>query len=234
MAGYLLTLETGAVRQLGEGMAMFGAWSKDRLYISFGGMDGTLGPVRTVDPVTGKSTELKVCGMVAAAEPTGRFLVCGACDPDDPTKPLTREGFSKARACIVSPNGKVLAKLVSSDEMSGPPEVSPGGKYLAFERQKWHGRQGPPKLLGTRIVSADGKTQRDVKEGPPLAVTDKGELVAADEGPVWPTAIKYIDLAGKAVTLAPNAMAAIVCGDLLLYVPHGEPPKLKAVAIKKP
>jgi len=233
MAAYLLTLETGAVAQLARGMPLLAAWSKDRAYIGFAGMDGTIGPVRAVDPVTGKSTELKVCGLVAGADPTGGFLVC-ACDPDDPTKPLTREGFSKAWACIVSPDGKVLAKLVSSNEMSRPPEVSPGGKYLAFERQKWHGRWRSPELLGTRIVSADGKTQRDVKAGAPLAVTDKGELVSGVAGPLGaPAPVKFIDLAGKAVTLAPNAKAAMVCGDLLFYVPAGEPAKLKTVALKK-
>ena len=234
MAPYVLTLQSGAVHKVAEAGPMFAVWSKDKLYVSMAGEDGKLGPIRVHDPTTARSTQLKVCGLVAAVEPTGKFLVC-ACDPDSPAKALGLEAMPKAQTCMVSPEGKVLAKLASSEEMSRPPVISPGGKYLALGRQKWHGHERPPELLGTRIISADGKTQRDVKAATPLAVTDKGELVVLVQVPPGgPDVAKFIDPAGKAVTLATSVRSAIVCGDLLFYVPADTAPKLKAVALKKP
>jgi len=233
MTAYLLTVEGDTVRKLIEGMPVLVAWSRDSLYVSCAGADGGFGPVRKYDPTTGEFVNLKVCGMVAAVEPAGKFLVC-ACDPEDPTKPLRREETRNARMLTITEEGEVLSTLAQANELSEAPVLSPNGMYLAFQRQVSRGRHGPPQMLGTRVVSADGKVQWETQSSvAPVAVTDSGGLIASVKNRSGPGAvIQLIDRAGQGALLAANASGAIVCGDRLFCIVRGVRPKLKVTPLK--
>lgn len=231
---YLLTLKDGKVRKLIESAPpMFIVWGGGKLYIGCVRADKKLGPIRSFDPLKGTSSELKVCGLPAAADPKGRFIICG-CNPDTPAKPMTKAEFRKAFMVLVTPEGKVLLKLVAINEMSDLPVLSPSGKYVAFSRQKWDNPRQPPKLLGIEILSTDGKIKRTIKgKAIPLAVTDAGEVIATVRVS-WdsPASVKFFDVAGKSRTVVAETKAAVVAGNRLFYVTPGKQPVIKSVPLK--
>ena len=229
---YLLTLATGEVSKVVQRSPGYAVWSTGKAYLSGVVPGGNVGPIRVWDPSGRDTVELKICGMVAAAAPDDSFLVV-ACDPNAPTTPLSPERVNAAPMCIVRPSGEIVARLARTNEMSRPPEISPNGEYLVFERHEWLGHRRPPRMLGMRIVSVDGRTIREISTGTPVAVTNKGEVIAAvrasDGGQ---TVIQRIDVEGRAVTLAPGATnAAIVRNDVLFYVTSGPDRKLKALPL---
>ncbi len=238
-SAYLLTFKNGEIRKLVENSPVIvPAWGREKLYISHLGADKRLSPIKIFDTVGGKSTDLKICGFVAAVDPKGKFFICG-CDPDNPTRPITKAEFRKASMVLVTPEGKVLSRLVTVRDMRALPLMSQGGKYVAFSCLKRNKPPQPPKMwIG--IWSTNGKVKRTVKErGWPLAVTDRGEVVAMMIGHQGglPFSVKFFDAAGKSLMLVKEAKAATVSGGRLFYVTPGKQPVIKSMPLpsaKKP
>ncbi|MFW6133690.1 MAG: hypothetical protein ACOC8F_07310 [Planctomycetota bacterium] len=228
---YLLPAAGGEARKLADGRVLTAAWSQEKLYIGGVGMKGETAAVEAYDPAGDEPTELPVRGLVMHAAPGGEYLIA-ACDASDPSRVVSGEELGELTLCAVSADGEVLGELGPSDEVGGA-ELSPDGRRIAIQRQRWHD-DGPPDMLGTRISSLpDGEVVRDVKEHMPVAVLNDGSLIAVvpDEGGAGAT-IQRIGPDGKRTELAASAQAAVVGGNRLFYVPDGEPLRLRAVALE--
>jgi len=233
--GCVVDLKTLAVRKVAEGAMVQLAWSGPHLVVSAIDAKMQVGALRRVDPATGKSQALKVHGVLAGADPKGTYLVCG-CLPDALDKPAAMPQLAgKGTIALVTPTGKVLRKVMPFSELSRMPVISPGGKYLALGREKSEDPRRPPKLLGFRVTSADGKASRDVPGNlDPAGVTDAGDVIARviPVGPKVKASMKWFGADGKQRTLVDNAKAGVVCGKRLFYVTTGKQPMLKCNPLK--
>ena len=231
----VVDLKSRAVRKLYEGPGGPSAWCGRHLYVSAIDAKMQVGALRRVDPATGKSQALKVHGVLAGADPKGTYLVCG-CLPDALDKPAAMPQLAgKGTIALVTPTGKVLRKVMPFSELSRMPVISPGGKYLALGREKSEDPRRPPKLLGFRVTSADGKASRDVPGNlDPAGVTDAGDVIARviPVGPKVKASMKWFGADGKQRTLVDNAKAGVVCGKRLFYVTTGKQPMLKCNPLK--
>lgn len=229
LGGFLFTADSTDVHKLTEGMPLTSAWSGTKLLLSAAGDDNKVGRIQAYDPQTREMGDLPVCGLVVAAHPGGKYLLA-ACNPDAPDEPLDRSELGDCWICIVDMEGTVVAKLVSSDELSDRPVISPNGKYIAFERQRWENPMQPPEILGTRIATSDGETVKDYPDVAPVAVGDDGTLTAAVVGENRTfAAIHLISPTGQNDRLVRRAVAAIVAGERLFYVSPDEPTMLKSL-----
>ena len=232
---YVVDLTSGAVRKLYEGSGVQMAWCGPHLMVCTGDAKGQIEALKRVDPATGKAEALKVHCFLGGADPKGTYLVCG-CLPDALDKPFTLpELGSKGALALLSPGGKILRKVAPLSELSRMPVISRGGKYLAFGREKSENPRRPPKPLGFRVISADGKVSRDVPGHlDPVGVTDAGDVIArvVPTRPDAKPAIKWFGADGKQRTLVPDARSAAVCGSRLFYVTAGKQPMLKCIPLK--
>ena len=217
---YLLKRADGSIRKVADGLAVPPIWNGGKVYVHRGGEK--VGPVTEIDAATGKERIIKIGGIVFGTGPDGKSLLA-ACDPAAPTKPVPPKAFDRAELVIVTPGGKVLWQMEGFQDMAGLLRLSPGGKYLAFGREKWLEDPSPPKWLGVQVMSWGGKVKRTIKDyGDALAVTDGGEVVLRmHDEPKHGGLLKLVKLDGSSRVLVKVSQAAGVGGGRLFYVIEG-------------
>ena len=234
---YVLDVVARQTKQIGRGQELMCAWAGDKIILSRM-QDGILQHPEVLTKSGKKIKALQIRGAVAAADKTGKVLIA-VCHKNDPKKPVSVND-KQAALMAIKPDGTIIKRLAVPTELSSEPVLSPSTKYVAFQIRgaKEDAKNAPigamPKL-SFRVVSLTTGEKRTIQyPAIPLAVTDRGEVIAikAILGPRGiPIKLFKADEDGR--TLVKWASAGAVCGDTLFYVTPADPPFIKKIKLQQ-
>jgi hypothetical protein len=231
---YAVGLPDGAPVQIAQGKVM-ALWAGNFVVVTTMTKSGKLSRVLLVDPSTGESKQLPVCGMVSAGLPDGTFLMGG--DPSALEAPVSlAKAVGQGRLLHIDSAGKVLADIAPIGIVSSPPVVSKNGKFIAFQSKPADAPEGPNTRYGFTVLSVDG-TSRQQQDMPcfPVAVMDDGSAVAMkcefDERNTAPLCLVSSD--GQTIKDIGRAVSAAVMGESLIYASNTDRPTIKTMSLAK-
>ena len=236
MTTYLVGLEDGKVRQLAPGRFTIPVWAGPKVALSVVDAAGMLAPISLYGLDGAEPTQLKVRGLVVAADVDGKLLIC-ACDPDKPSEPISMGALQSKAIALLNAKGQVIKQLARGRTIGVRPVFSPNGEYLAFQSgEVAPGRTAPPKGIRVDVMAVRGEEQWTIREqAEPVAIMDDGALVTLGTTP-GPDGVpvKIWDKGGTSSRPITRAHAAAVAGGRLYYVTGTDPQVIKSMPLTRP
>ncbi len=177
----LYSFRSGKAVKLVTGQAVRSAWAGQKLLLSTLDDRKETRPVYLLDVASRRTEKMGLSGMVSMASADGEAILAGF-DPDRPERAMGQLAYQEAWLCVVSPEGKLTAKIEQNMHVLGQAVISPSGKYVAYMRARRRSAIARPQAMGVQVTQV-GKEQGRLITAPlsVLGVSDDGAVTCVSQ-----------------------------------------------------
>lgn len=177
----LYSFRSGKAVKLITGQAIRSAWAGEKLLLSTLDDRKETRPIYLLDVASRRTEKMGLSGMVSMASADGEAILAGF-DPERPERSMGQLAYQEAWLNVVTPAGKLTAKIEQNMYVLGQAVISPSGKYVAYMRARRRSAIARPQVMGVQVTQV-GQEQGRLITAPMsvLGVSDDGTLTCVSQ-----------------------------------------------------